>query len=163
MEYFTHHLLEIKLYGKYIKAKEINQCSKGKVFNIPLIDDGNFWILIFDKRRERRRIDLNELLGIDRSTKTINGFPDPIMNATFIQCGKIFGNLFHNRTFTHWHFVYDYEKNRMVHPPVKIKLTDLFNCSILNFPHDNFFDPSLDKVHIFYRQGQVLSVDIKRP
>ena len=32
-----------------------------------------------------------------------------------------------------------------------------------NFPHDNFFDPSLGKVHIFYRQGQVLSVDIKRP
>ena len=59
--------------GIFVKAKEVNQDKNGKMFNIPYIDDGVFWVMIFDLQKELCRINVNNILLIDNSTTTIYG------------------------------------------------------------------------------------------
>jgi hypothetical protein len=43
-----------------------------------------------------------------------NDFPDPFITCTFITDDKLFVNLFHNHSFTHYHFIYDIKSRSVV-------------------------------------------------
>lgn len=58
------HNLNIMIEGTHIKAKQIDQCKLGKNFNMPYIDNGQYWVIIFDLKKERERINISEVLGL---------------------------------------------------------------------------------------------------
>lgn len=64
---------QLVIEGTFVKAKEVNQDKFGKMFNIPYIDDGVFWVMIFDLHKELCRINVNNILLIDNSTTTVYG------------------------------------------------------------------------------------------
>lgn len=66
---------------------------------------------------------------------------------TFISSSKIFINLFHKKSMSHYHLLYDFKKMKVRGQPVQIKLT----CSELNYPHDNFYDQQKQLIYVFYR------------
>ena len=44
---------QLMIEGTYVKAKEVNQDRYGRMFNIPYIDDGVFWVMIFDLNKDQ--------------------------------------------------------------------------------------------------------------
>lgn len=98
---------EIVVKGSFINAKQVNQ-NHQSVFNIAFFDSGKFFVMIFDLNGEICRINVNELLEIDESTKLINGSREPLITCCFLTEGKIFVSLFHNSTLKNWFFIYDF-------------------------------------------------------
>jgi hypothetical protein len=70
--------------GFYVKAKHINQTDDGSLFCCPYFDDGVFWVLLFTIEKVLKRINVSELLGIDKRSRPNVGFPDPLINTVFI-------------------------------------------------------------------------------
>ena len=95
-------------------------------------------------------LDINKLLGIDNWTMAIEGFPDPYITCTFVSDEKIFINLFHNYSSTHYHFIYDFKKKSIVDGGVVSRHID---CSKKNFPYKCFYNDELGEIYSFYRQG----------
>jgi hypothetical protein len=151
-----HFVSEHEIKGFYVKAKSINQTDDGQLFNCPYFDDGNFWLLLFNTEKTIEKIDISEMLKIDRRSRPNVGFPDPLINACFIGEDRVFINLFHNRDLNHWHLIYNYKEKKIVGEPVCVKLGE----SKLNFPYNNFYDSKRQKVYCFYRQGQSFTVDV---
>ena len=77
---------------------------------IPYLDAGKFRVMIFNNDVVISDIYINEMLGIDKSTISINGVHDPIINACFLPDSDIFVNLFHKVTRVNWHFKFSYEQ-----------------------------------------------------
>ena len=112
--------------------------------------------MVFDNDQVLCDLHINELLGIDNSTVSINGVHDPIINACFINDENIFVNLFHKSTETNWHFKYSYKDQSIIGQAVATHL----NCSQLNFPINNFYDFEHDQVYCFYRHGESITVNL---
>ena len=93
--------------GTFLRAKDLEQRSDGQVLMLPFNDEGVFWINIFEREGMILKINVNELLGIDDSTRTLFGFADPLINACFIDNEQIFVGLFHNTTLTFWQFIFN--------------------------------------------------------
>jgi hypothetical protein len=79
----------------------------------------------------------------------IQGFPDPYITCTFITDDRIFVNLFHNFTLTHYHFVYNITSGSMEGNASKY----VMDCSKKNFPYKSFYNDELNEIYSFYRQG----------
>lgn len=94
-------------------------------------------------------MNINKLLGIDNWTMAIQGFPDPYITCTFITDDRIFVNLFHNFTLTHYHFVYNITSGSMEGNAGKY----VMDCSKKNFPYKSFYNDELNEIYSFYRQG----------
>ena len=112
--------------------------------------------MVFDNDQVLCDLHINELLGIDNSTVSINGVHDPIINACFINDENIFVNLFHKSTETNWHFKYSYKERTILGEAVATQL----NCSQLNFPINNFYDFERESVYCFYRHGESITVNL---
>ena len=52
-------------------------------------------------------VKINELIGLDDYTMVNNDFSDPFITCCWIASDKIFVNLFHSYTLTHYHFIWD--------------------------------------------------------
>ena len=150
--------------GRYIKLKEVEQSPDGKNFVICYNDDGQFYLRTFAKvtRTEEEikanEVDINKIVGINDYTMCNTDFPDPFMTTTFLADEtKVFVNLFHNYSYTHYHFIYDM-KSRAVVGSVQSKVLE---CGIKNFPYRSFYNPDDDEVYSFYRQGHAFIVDAK--
>ena len=81
------------LEGEYIKAKEIIQNKNGDMFLCPYLNNGVFYLLIFDKEKVIKDLNVNDLVNSDQSyegelddrTRPNDNFPDPFINACFIK------------------------------------------------------------------------------
>ena len=97
----------------------MEQNEKGDYFAITYIDDGQFRLRHFGiEERDQLTIDatelkINERLGLNDHTIPIYNFPDPFISCTFINHELIFVNFFHNATYTHYHFVYNFIKDEI--------------------------------------------------
>ena len=107
--------------GRYIKLKEVEQSPDGKNFVICYNDDGQFYLRTFAKvtRTEEEikanEVDINKIVGINDYTMCNTDFPDPFMTTTFLADEtKVFVNLFHNYSYTHYHFIYDMKSRAVV-------------------------------------------------
>jgi hypothetical protein len=109
---------------------------------------------------------INELIGLDTSTMVIEDFPDPYITCCWIDEYRLFVNLFHPDTQSHYHFIYDicYKKMEGIpmsgqkhDRPVQVKL----NFDSKNFPYKCFFDPADKVVHSFYRQGNSFRINVE--
>jgi len=98
----------------YIKLKEVEQNSRGDHFAIVYNNGGEFRLRDFDavsrtpEEIAENELNINKLLGINDWTMAIEGFDDPFITCTFIDDERIFVNLFHNYTLTHYHFIFNY-------------------------------------------------------
>mmetsp|Transcript_801 Transcript_801/g.1008 ORF Transcript_801/g.1008 Transcript_801/m.1008 type:complete len:398 (-) Transcript_801:899-2092(-) len=140
----------------YIKLKEVEQNHAGKYFAITYSNDGRFFMRHFGQNNRtpaeqaESEVDVNKLIGIDDWTMAIEGFPDPYITCAFVGDDKIFINLFHNYTFTHYHFVYDIRRKAIDGQVVSRNI----DCSKKNFPYKCFYNDEKNEIYSFYRQGQ---------
>ena len=121
----------------YIKLKEVKQDSKGEKFAYTYLDDGRYRLRTFSeedfedkdgKPRDGRtkkeimddELDINKELNLDFDTMPINNFPDPFITCCFISYERLFVNLFHNYSLTHYHFVWDIKSRKLIGKPSKI-------------------------------------------
>ena len=114
-----------------------------------------FKMLIYNKSSVIQEVDITELLNLGDSNSMINGIQEPFINACFIDSNKVFVNLLNKATQTNYHFAYDVAKQSIIVQPVAMVLDWQ---SSLNFPIKMFFNKESDMIHIFYRQGQMISV-----
>jgi hypothetical protein len=163
-----------KIFGDFIKMKEAEQNPNGKIFAAAFFDDGLFRIRIFNTSLSAEKayeVKINELLGLDRSTMVISDFPDPFITCCWVDEYGLFVNLFHPKTLTHYHFIWDicykkivgisnidnYGKNQHHDKPILVKMTE----NPKNFPYKCFFDPKNKVVHSFYRYGNSFRINIE--
>lgn len=71
---------------------------------------------------QREELDINELLGINDYTMPNADFPDPNITCCFVSDTKIYVNLFHNYSFKHYHFIWDFTRRQLVSKHVEMKL-----------------------------------------
>ena len=108
---------------QYIKVKEVEQNAKATKFAIAYFDDGKFFLRTFgtidgenrtEEEIEKNQVNINELLKIDDWTMAIDGFMDPYITCCFTSDSNLFVNLFHNNSFTNYHFIIDTNTNSIV-------------------------------------------------
>jgi len=147
-----------KLEGHYIKAKEIVQNTEGDMFLCPYLNDGVFNLLIFDKKKVVKDLNINEFtkglqqqgseqVEIDDKTRPNDNFPDPFCNACFIDNTSVFINLYHSKTSCMWHFTYSIVENKIASQIVKTELLD----NTRDFPLACYYDETRNYVFIFFR------------
>jgi hypothetical protein len=155
-----------------IKVKEVEQNAAGNFYAVVYMDDGKFRLRTFGKTtRTQEEIDANEvefngLLGLDDYTMANADFPDPFITCCFISDEKIFVNLFHNYSLTHYHFIWDLKKRRLIgKPSINKKGQDsavskkICDCNTKNFPYKCFYNEEKNQVYSFYRQGQAFCIN----
>lgn len=92
--------------------------------------------------------DVNTALGIDDHTMVNSGFDDPFINIEFVTDDRLFVNLFHNETITHYHFLYDIQNKRILDEvSTSIKFE---NSSKQNFPQKCFYNDDRSEFYAFY-------------
>lgn len=139
----------------YIKLKEVEQNSSGKLYAVVYFNDGKFFIRDFgrdsrtDEECAKNECNLNDLLGLDDWTMVYDGFPDPSITCTFITDDRVFVNLYHNPTLTHYHFIFNTTLHLIEGDIVKIVL----DSNKKNFPYKTFFSEEKNEIYTFYRQG----------
>ena len=107
---------EQRIAGDFIKVKEVEQNPNGRLFAVAFFDDGLFRVRIFDvslKNKEVDEVKVNELIGLDRSTMVCPDFPDPYITCCWVDEYRLFINLFHPNTVSHYHFIWDICYKRM--------------------------------------------------
>ena len=107
---------EQRIAGDFIKVKEVEQNTNGRLFAVAFFDDGLFRVRIFDvslKNKEVDEVKVNELIGLDRSTMVCPDFPDPYITCCWVDEYRLFINLFHPNTVSHYHFIWDICYKRM--------------------------------------------------
>ena len=139
---------EIKIIGEHIKAKQIVQRADGKLFCIPYNDNGTFNVIFFDRDRVHQILNINKLLHLDNSTKTIEDLIEPFINCCFIDDDLLFGSLHNRNTNNHWHPRFHISAREIIDEPVSKAV-----LQPLNFPIKVLHDSNNDQVLIFYRQS----------
>mmetsp|Transcript_2678 Transcript_2678/g.4198 ORF Transcript_2678/g.4198 Transcript_2678/m.4198 type:complete len:104 (-) Transcript_2678:1306-1617(-) len=102
----------------------------------------------------QNEVDINKVLNLDNHTMCIPTFPDPFITCCFISDEKVYVNLFHNATLTHYHFIFDVEAQKLVGKVVSNEM----ECTRKNFPYRCFFSHDYQQIYSFYRQGQTYTV-----
>ena len=108
---------EEELSGSYIKVKEVAQSADNQIYVVVFNDDGVFKMRSFGNKSRTKdeiknsEVNLNTLLSLNNWTMCNHEIPDPNITCCFIEPKKIFINLYHNHTCTHYHFIYDLDKN----------------------------------------------------
>jgi len=97
----------------------------------------------------KTEVNFNVLLGLNDWTMVYDGFPDPSITCTFIADDRIYINLYHNPTLTHYHFVFNTNSRKIDTEVVKIVL----DSNKKNFPYKTFFSEERNEIYTFYRQG----------
>ena len=91
----------------------------------------------------------------------IEGFQDPFITCCFVKDDLIFVNFFHNYSMTHYHFIWDKLRKRILGGqdglPIMFKMPEA-NCNMKNFPYQCFFNDEQNEIFSFYRQGQSFTI-----
>ena len=107
------------------------------------------------------------MFGLHEYATFIEEFQHPFITACFVGETKIFVALFHNRSLTHYHFMWDLEKEKLIgeeqfdiegkrigDKPIKVKM----NFHEKNFPYKAFYSEVKDECYVFYRQGDAFTM-----
>ena len=103
----------------YIKMQEIIQNNKGDLYAVAYYDNGYFKIRTFGKQTRKcgdiaaEEFDINSAIGITAETIPNAGNSDPFITIDFIDDQSMFVSLFHNKSMTHWHFIYNFREKKI--------------------------------------------------
>ena len=143
--------------NSYIKMQEIVQNDKGDFYAVAYFDYGRFRIRTFGKEtRESKTIreeefDINSALGINKETIPNSGNSDPFINIDFIDDQSMFVSLFHNKSLTHWHFIYNFREKKIQGEPVSFVME---KSSKENYPINSYYNNKKKEFYVFYREGE---------
>ena len=75
-----------RIEGTYIKMKEIEQSDDGQQLALCYQDDGEFFVMVLtaDGGAEIELINVSKLLHLDKKSKPIEGFWEPMITCCFI-------------------------------------------------------------------------------
>lgn len=132
----------------------MSQNTIGNLFAIPFIEDEVFKVTIFNKNDIIQELDISEMIGLESGIRPIDSLIDPLINLVFIDESCIFVICFDHLQKTLWYFTYNIVQKQFKVDPQKMGITS----TTLNFPIDSFYDSSRELVHVFFRQGQALSI-----
>ena len=93
-------------------------------------------------------MDLNKICGINNYTMCHASFPDPFANVTFINEDRVYVNLFHNHSLTHYHMIYDLDAKAVIG---KVISRHMIDTNSKNFPYKCFYNDERNEVYSFYR------------
>ena len=93
-------------------------------------------------------LDLNELIGLDKQSKPIMGFFQPMVTACFVKDDDIYISVFHRKLIKQYNFIYSYKEQQIVKA---ISITDVNASTMLNFSIKSFYNSELQEVYTFYR------------
>lgn len=157
------------LKGDYIKAVSITQNEQGNLFCLPYLLDGQFCIKTFNKHGYIEDLNVSELLDIKEYCRPIDTLPYPMMGAAFLDNDDLFINVYYKSTLptdtqtataSHYimrMFTYSNNTKTITNPEIESSFGNLLQR---NFPLNTFYDNTRKFVHIFYRHGQAIMVDL---
>lgn len=145
-----------------IKVKEVEQNAAGKIYAVVFLDDGLFKMRTFQKNTRTKQeiaaneVNFNKVLGINDYTMANTDFPDPFITCCFIDDDRIFVNLFHNYSLTHYHFIWNCKTRKVTGKPRRGKGDEaithhISTCNMKNFPYKCFYNDEKDEIYSFYR------------
>ena len=145
--------------GEYVKANEVCQNSFGKMYCCPYLIDGVFNIVVFNKEQVVCQLNINQAIGLDNHARPNDNFPYPMIDASFIHSNIIFVSLYHNRSQQLYTFQYSFMTKKILRDPSRKKISS--ESSQRNFPLKSVFDSLRNMMYIFFRQGQMLRVNLE--
>ena len=104
-------------------------------------------------------VNINEIIGLDNYTMCNEAFPNPYITCCFLTDTLIFVSFFHNYSLTHYHFIYDVETRHFIGDEEGYLVSKQIDCSKQNFPYKCFFNDLRNQIYVFYRQGQVFTIN----
>jgi hypothetical protein len=147
LDYSREH--QIELQGDHIVMNEIEQSDKGDVLCVPYQDNGHLMTVVFDNKGTKlSSLDLNELIGLDKQSKPIMGFFQPMVTACFVKDDDIYISVFHRKLIKQYNFIYSYKEQQIVK---EVSTTDVNASTMLNFSIKSFYNTDLQEVYTFYR------------
>ena len=97
------------------------------------------------------------MLKLDRGSKPIMGFFQPMITACFLPNDDLFINVFHRPTMMHHHLIFSISTKSITAGP---KSTKLIESSTWNFPIKSFYHSDAGEVYTFYRQGHSITTNV---
>jgi len=156
--------------GTYIKMKEIEQSDDGQQLAICYQDDGEFFVLVLsaDGGHEIDLVRVTDLLHLDKKSKPIEGFWEPMITCCFIpanpQNPKLGSSLvicvYHRFERKQYHFSYSVQEKKVIDEPTVCEIKD---CTVLNFPIKSFYSAAHNNCYTFYRQGHAFTMEAQAP
>jgi hypothetical protein len=144
-------------HGKYLKMNLIEQNAEGTEFSIGCQDNGHFKVIFVNDRGEELDVfDVSEFLKIDSQSTPITGFQEPLITTTYISGRNVFVQAYHRIDRKHYHFLYNYESKQV---QSAISVSEIKDCSNLNFPVKSFYSSVSNHIYTFYRQGQCITTN----
>ena len=88
----------------------VDQNSAGNLFAVSYQDNGQFYVIMFNTEgKQHAKINVNDLLGIDKKSTPISGFYEPLITVAFIPGEKLFVQAYHRLNKMSYHFTFDYK------------------------------------------------------
>ena len=144
--------------GKHVAMNEVEQNDQGDLLCVPFQDAGSLGIKVLSNTgQELANLDLNTMLKLDRGSKPIMGFFQPMITACFLPNDDLFINVFHRPTMMHHHLICSLSTKSITAGP---KSTKLIESSTWNFPIKSFYHPDIGEVYTFYRQGHSITTKL---
>jgi hypothetical protein len=85
------------------------------------------------------------------------GNADPYICCVFLSDERVFVTLFHNKSLTHYHFIYLLKEKKIDGTAYSFLIKD---SSIENFPLSCFFNDHTEEIYTFYRQGLAFTINL---
>ena len=137
---------------------EVEQNDKGNLLCVPFQDAGSLGIKVLSSAgQELANFDLNTMLKLDRGSKPIMGFFQPMVTASFLKNDDLFINVFHRPTMIYHNLICSLSTQSITVGP---KSTKLIESSTLNFPIKSFYNSDAGEVYTFYRQGHCITTKL---
>jgi hypothetical protein len=115
----------------------IEQNQAGDLFATAYMDDGKWYLLVFNANEEIDRFSINDAFNIDNNTIPIAGFAQPFATCCFLNDNTIYYNFFYKDTKMHYHFTYDPFEKKVLQNLHSFVIED---CTSKNFPQKLFFN-----------------------
>ena len=139
----------IHLKGEYIKINDVAQNSHGMVFSSLYFDNGEFWVIVFNRSKVLSRFNVNKAINLDKNCRAIDNFNSPMGGVTFISKNNIFINVYHTRTNLMYTMTYSFLHKKLIS---EVKVTEL-KKKTLNSPMKPIWEESRNIVFMLFRQG----------
>lgn len=144
--------------------KEIEQTDDGNILAIAYQDDGDFRVVLIQSDGiALEEVQVSKILHLDRRSKPIEGFWEPLITCAFIPVSaqntkemNLMICVYHRFERKQYHFIYSLKDKKMVG---QATVSEIKNCTILNFPIRSFYSEVTMNCYTFYRQGHAFTME----
>lgn len=99
-------------------------------------------------------------LSLNDGSKPITGFSEPLITCAFIENDNVFIQCYHRKQKKQYHFTYSYKLKKMLSD---VTVTEIADCTELNFPIKTFYSLVTKNCLTFYRQGHCVTTNPEAP